>query len=122
MLTDKINWEKIISGNPHSFALGSAEEVCEIYLGFYDVIRVYSPGDYNIETGQYENFDASDFDEIEVIGYVEDMLDNYQGSENPLDGAPVLSGGVGPYYIGNYPNSYEGQHLNLLKSLITQYM
>ena len=51
------------------------------------------------------NFDSNSFETIEVIGYVEDF---YSVNE------PILSGGVGPYFIGNFPNTNEGLHLNIL--------
>jgi len=96
-ITGSQNWEKLLSGNPHSLAVYPASDNdCKIYLGYYDVIRVYSSNG---------NFDSNSFETIEVIGYVEDF---YSVNE------PILSGGVGPYFIGDFPNTNEGLHLNTL--------
>lgn len=96
-ITGSQNWEKLLSGNPHSLAVyPDSGNSCKIYLGYYDVIRVYSSNG---------TFDSNSFEIIEVIGYVEDFL-----SVNE----PILSGGVGPYFIGDFPNTSEGLHLNTL--------
>ena len=85
-VTGSEGWEKILSGNPHSLAL-DYEASCAIYLGFYDVIRVYD---------SHENFDSANYETIDVIGYVEDFSMKNR-----------ISGGVGPYFISNFPESHD---------------
>ena len=96
-ITGYQNWEKLVSGNPHSLAVYPVSDgTCKIYLGYYDIIRVYSSNG---------NFDSNSFDTIEVNGYVEDFFSARES---------ILSGGVGPYFIGDFPNTNEGLHLNAL--------